>query len=179
MLLANSARRFLACCWQYISSMLFTMAIRLQSSCALCCGNGTWHCLCWHSFAGGNTSDSTCDTVKCQEICNALCGWLWAVVLKLPRVPDCFQLSDSLTWSDYLIFYWLSVLIFFQEIWIRLRLGGPQSASAADVRSFWLCQVPPQQTPKVWFVHGFLLCSLQARSYSGQRLSGKIVATIR
>lgn len=80
------------------------MAIRLQSSCALCCGNGTWHCLCWHSFAGGNTSDSTCDTVKCQEICNALYGWMWAVVQKPPRVPDCFQLSDSLTCSDCLMF---------------------------------------------------------------------------
>ena len=39
-----------------------------------------------------------------NKICNALYGWMWAVVQKPPRVPDCFQLSDSLTCSDCLMF---------------------------------------------------------------------------
>ncbi len=41
---------------------------------------------------------------------------LQCFVLKLPRVPDCFQLSDSFTWSNCLIFLWLLVLIFSRDL---------------------------------------------------------------
>lgn len=179
MLLASFAHRFLAYCWQYISSMLFTMAIRLQSSCALCCGNGTWHCLCWHSFAGGNTSDSTCDTVKCQGICNALyveCGQLSK---NLQEFPDCFQLSDSLTCSVSLMFvydlhFWYfstdldhtgrPTICFSRWCLILLTLSGASTTNPIN-------RVPPTPFDSSISSIPTLVCS-QARSYSRQRLSG-------
>lgn len=174
MLLANFAHGFLACCWQYISSMLFCNGH--QATILMCAMLRPWHLalpvlaqLCWRQHIWFNLWHCEMST-KFATLCRVECGQLSKNLQESLIVFSCQIVLHALTvWCLF-----MTCTLVFQRIWITL--GGPQSASAADVRSFWLCQVPPQQnrwtSPPFDSSHLNLGKNSQARSDSGQRLSG-------
>ena len=95
-----------------------------------------------------------------NKICNALYGWMWAVVQKPPRVPDCFQLSDSLTCSDCLMFVYDLHFCFSKDLdhtgrpticfsrWcqILLTLSGASTTKPMNLSPLWFVH------PNLWFV---------------------------
>ena len=94
--------------------------------------------LCWRQHIWFNLWHCEMST-KFATLCMVECGQLSKNLQESLIVFSCQIVLHALTvWCLF-----MTCTFVFQRIWITL--GGPQSASAADVRSFWLCQVPPQQ----------------------------------
>ena len=146
-----------------------------QATILMCAMLRPWHLalpvlaqLCWRQHIWFNLWHCEMST-KFATLCMVECGQLSKNLQESLIVFSCQIVLHALTvWCLF-----MTCTFVFQRIWITL--GGPQSASAADVRSFWLCQVPPQHnrwTKPLWFVQSQPWFCSQARSYSGQRLSG-------